>query len=244
MKVILPNCRVQFTAADIDFILSVLQPDAPSHESLVALLADADSRDLILDDEKLFRAVLESRGCLRISTHIYFYILVRHMLRRSGLEDRDVADYVAEMLAEFSRAGSLQCRLPGQTTALEYFVDMLAALPTADEATSFGIRAHMGNQSLFMMGVFPERIRYRTDTRAAPGFKYYEALGRENYRLAGDHQLARKYNLAGIFNTLSERFQTARQALNEVSDRLVSLGEVNNPSVETLLNAAFPSRLN
>src|SRR5437773_2984822 len=74
MKVIQPNCRVQFTAEDIDFILSVLRPKVGNAECLVKLLTDEESRDLILDDEALLRAVLEHRSCLRISAHFYFYI--------------------------------------------------------------------------------------------------------------------------------------------------------------------------
>ena len=59
MKVIRGNCRVQFTAEDIDFILSVLGPRAGTQETLIKLLGDEQTRDLILDDEALYRAVLE-----------------------------------------------------------------------------------------------------------------------------------------------------------------------------------------
>ena len=73
-------------------------------ECLVKLLADPESRDAILDDPQLFTALIESRGCLTVSNHFYFYVLVRHTLKRAGIESRDVADYVAELLAEFSQA--------------------------------------------------------------------------------------------------------------------------------------------
>jgi hypothetical protein len=71
MNVIQPNCRMQFTAEDVEFILGVLRPK-DANDSLVKLLADEEARDLILDDESLFRALLEQRGCLRVSTHFYF----------------------------------------------------------------------------------------------------------------------------------------------------------------------------
>src|SRR6266516_9472 len=61
MKMIQPNCRVQFAAEDIDFILSVLGGRLGTAECLVKLLADEESRDLILDDEALFHALLERR---------------------------------------------------------------------------------------------------------------------------------------------------------------------------------------
>src|SRR5664280_2547690 len=152
MKMIQPNCRVQFAAEDVDFILSVLGRRIGDGECLVRLLSDETSRDLILDDEALFRALLERRGCLRVSSRFYFYILVRQVLRRSGIQDRAVADYVAEVLAEFSRTERARCVVPGQAAPLDYFIDMLAALQTADERTSFLIRVHVGNHSLFLSG--------------------------------------------------------------------------------------------
>src|SRR6185436_17652570 len=103
MKMIQPNCRVQFAAEDIDFILSVLGTKIGTQECLIKLLADEESRDLILDNQELLHALLERRGCLRVSTRFYFYILVRHVFRRSDIHDRAVADYVAEVLAEFAR---------------------------------------------------------------------------------------------------------------------------------------------
>lgn len=72
MKVIKPNCRAQFAAQDVEFILSVLGGKLEGSDCLVQLLADEDTRDLILDDEALFRALLERGGCLRVSSHFYF----------------------------------------------------------------------------------------------------------------------------------------------------------------------------
>jgi len=181
MKVIQPNCRIQFTAQDIDFIVQVLGKKTGDAQCLIRLLADEETRDEILDDEALFRAFLEFRGCLRVSHHLYFYVMVRHVFRRSGIEDRTVADYVAEVLCEFSREERSRCVFPGKTEPLDYFFEMLSALQTADERTSFYIRAHIGNHSLFVAGIFPERIRFRAEYRGFPDVKYYEALGRANY---------------------------------------------------------------
>ena len=221
MQVIRPNCRAQFSAEDIDFIVETL--GKKRRDCLVDLLKDEESRDLILDDELLFRAVLERPECLRISTHLYFYILVRHVFRGSGLVERELADYVAEVLAEFSQTHRTQLRVNGQARPADYFVDMLAALKTADDITSFFIRAHMGNYSLFLSGVFPDRIRMRSERRGAPDIRYYEEIGRSSFRAASDHRLAYKYDVADIFTTLSERFQTTRKALNDLGDRLISL---------------------
>jgi hypothetical protein len=235
MKMIQPNCRVQFAAEDIDFILSVLGAKIETAECLTKLLADEESRDLILDDEALFHALLERRGCLRVSTRFYFYILVRHVFRRSDIHDRAVADYVAEVLAEFASTERARCVVPGQLNPLDYLFEMLTALKTADDRTSFFIRVHIGNHSLFLSGVFPERIRYRAEFRGFPDLKYYEGLGRTHFRMASDHRLAQKYEVAKIYNTLADRFQATRLALNDIAERLFSIGDVNY-SLDALLN--------
>jgi len=236
VKMIQPNCRVQFAAEDIEFIRSVLGGQPRNTECLVKLLADEGSRDQILDDEALFHALLERRGCLRVSTHFYFYVLVRHVFARSGINDRAVADYVAEVLTEFARTERARCVVPGQPNPLDYFFEMLAALQTADDRTSFQIRVHIGNHSLFLSGVFPERIRFRAEKKGFPDLKYYEAVGRAQYRVASDHRLAQRYELASIFSTLSQRFETTRLALNDISDRLFSLGD-GGEAAERLLIA-------
>ncbi len=229
-----PNCRVQFTSEDIDFITRVLGTKMNSADCLIGLLTEPETRDLILDDEGLFRALLEQTGCLPVSNHFYFYVLVRQVLRRAGIEDRTVADYVAEMLTEYSRVEQSRCIVPGQTNPIDYFFEMLSALRTADERTTFLLRAHIGNHSLFLSGVFPDRIRFRAESKGFPDLRYYQEVGRTNYRVASDHRLAQRYELAPIFSTLAENFEPARRALNDLSERIFSLGD-NDRFVHALL---------
>jgi len=230
MKLIQANCRARFTAQDVEFVLSVLGRKLGAAECLVRLLADAESRDLILDDEELFKALLERAGCLSVSTHFYFYVLVRHVFRQAGIADREVADYVAALLAEFAREDPASRTVAGQAKPLEYLFEMLIALDAAvDDRTRFCIRAHIGNWSLFLAGVFPDRIRVRAELRGFPDLKYYEGLGRAQYQVASDDRMAKRYEVGAILGTLAERFRAARLALNDISERLFSLGEGTGP---------------
>ena len=104
----------------------------------------------------------------------------------------------------------------------------------ADERTGFSIRAHIGNHSLFLAGVFPDRVRFRAEKRGFPDLRYYEALGRTSFRVASDHRLADRYALGSIFATLADRFEATRRALNDVSQRLFSLGDTDY-ALEALL---------
>jgi hypothetical protein len=222
MKVIQPNCRIQFTSADIDFVVSILGTKAGTADCVTKLLGDPDTRDLILDDDTLFHALLERRGCVMVSSHFYFYILVRNVLKRTGVNDRVVADYVAEVLAEYSMMERSQYRVPGQDRPLNYFIDMLTALRDANDRNGFELRAHIGNYALFFTGVFPDRIRVRAEKRGFPDLSYFEGIGRANYRVASDHRLAKRYEVASVFDTLAERFRDTREALNDLSERLLS----------------------
>jgi hypothetical protein len=222
MKVIQPNCRVQFTAADIDFIVANLGRKTGDADCVTRLLSDPESRDTILDDDGLFHALLEHRGCLTVSSHFYFYILVRNVLKRTGIDDRLVADYIAEILAEYSNIERTQCRVRGQSEPLNYFFEMLLALQRGDDRNNFELRAHIGNHALFITGMFPDRIRVRAEKRGFPDLRYFEGVGQSSFRIASDHRLAERYELATIFDTLGERFRTARKALNDLSERLLA----------------------
>ena len=103
-----PNCRARFTAQDFEFVVQVLARDSRQQVSLVELLTDLETRDQILDHECLYRAILENTGNLTISPQFYFYILSRLVLRRSGIEDRVLTDYVAALLEKFSSARQMR----------------------------------------------------------------------------------------------------------------------------------------
>lgn len=223
MKVIRANCRAQFAPADYAFIASVLPIRREGAAGLVRLLEDAEDMDRLLDHPRLFRAVLELPSCLTVSLRFYFYVLVRHALLRADIRDRDVADYVAEVLAEFSQLQRLSQPRPGGEGALEYLHEMLDALEGLEREERFALQCHIGNYALFQSGLFPGRVQRRVERRAAPGFRFYEELGSAHFRLAGGHWLARRMDLAPVLATLGEAFHVARLALNHLSEKLLFL---------------------
>jgi len=223
MHVIRAQCRNQFSAADIDFVVSVLGKDYGESQCLVELLSDQESRDAILDHDQLFHSILESVRCLNVSSRFYFYILVRHAFLGAGIQDRNTADYVAEMLSVFASAHRARHPLRQQVGPMNYIVDVIQALQDATHAERFLLRAHLGNFVLFFSGLFPEHIRHRRHRRAAPSIDYYESVGQTSFRMAGGHRLAGEYELAPVFSTLSDHFHVTRLALNDLSERLVSI---------------------
>ncbi len=124
-----PNCRARFTAEDFNFVVRTLATSAGNEVSLVQLLTDIETRDQILDHDELARAVLEKPGHLSISPQFYFYILARLVLKRSGIDDRTLTDYVAALLEKFS-PNSPNARAPVQNLETCYLSDLLLALKT------------------------------------------------------------------------------------------------------------------
>lgn len=222
MRVIRPVCRAQFTPSDFAFLGEVLPGSAGASPSLSRLFGDLDSFDAILDDPRLFRAMLDLRGCLSISLRFYFYVLVRHVLVREDVKDREVADYVAEVLAQFASQQRWRHR-EGEGKPLDYLSDMLQELEGMDGEARFEMLAHVGNFALFLSGFLPRHVQRRVERRAAPGFRFYEELGRAHFRMAGDHHLARKLDLDAMYLTLGDVFHLVRLGLNRLSEQLVFL---------------------
>ena len=225
LSMIRANCRERFTAADFDFVVRTLARSRIDHVSLIELLSDAETRDSVLDNPRLVDAILSNAGHLCISSHFYFYVLARHVLRDVGITDRKLCDYVASLLETFSRVNGLQAPHVSEDRGRQYVSDMLIALTRATSEQAFLLRAHVGNYSLFLTGIFHENTQRRS-LRGAPDLAFYEQVGRTNYQLVASHATARRCELSDVYEELADRFREVRLALNRLSDQLLNLDEV------------------
>src|SRR5918999_5219623 len=224
------NCRARFTAADFDFVVRTLARSQTDHVSLVDLMSDADTRDTVLDHPRLVEAILSGTSQLRISSHFYFYVLARHVLRDVGITERKLCDYVASLLETFSRVNGMHAPHMSEESGRQYVSDMLIALTRATAEQAFFLRAHVGNYSLFLSGIFHENTQRRS-LRGAPDLAFYEKVGRTNYQLVASHATARRCDLSDVYEELADRFREVRFALNRLSDQLLNLDEEINPSL-------------
>jgi hypothetical protein len=222
------NCRDRFTAEDFSFIVRTLGKSRADSVSLTALLSDQETRDSILDHDLLFQAILSETAQLSISPQLYFYVLTRHVLKESGMPDRRMCDYIASLLETFSRSARLKSpaapSADGSAQPIQYLSDMMLALRNASPAQTFLIRAHAGNYSLFLSGIFPGTVHRRSE-RGAPDISYYEDLGRMNFKVVAGHSFARTAELRDIYNALAEHFREVRLALNRLSDTLLNIDD-------------------
>ena len=224
------NCRARFTAADFQFIVRTLTRLPNDNISLVDLLGDEETRDAVLDQPRLVEAILSQGGQLAISSAFYFYVLARHVLRRAEITDRKLCDYVASLLETFSRANGLRAPHASGDQSQQYLSDMLIALSSASAEQTFLLRAHVGNYSLFISGIFHENAQRRS-RRGAPDLEFYEKIGRTNYQLVASHSTARRCELNDVFEELADRFHEVRLALNHLSDELINLDDDGSASL-------------
>src|SRR5436190_23786067 len=107
---------------------------------------------------------------------------------------------------------------------------MLIALTRATTAQAFLLRAHVGNYSLFLSGIFHENTQRRS-LRGAPDLAFYEQIGRTNFQLVASHATARRCELNDVYEELADRFREVRLALNRLSDQLINLDDEVNSSL-------------
>ena len=224
------NCRARFTAADFDFIVRTLSRSRGDNVSLVDLLSDSETRDSILDHPRLVETILSNAGHLHISSQFYFYVLARHVLQQAGIADRKLSDYIGSLLETFSRTNRLEAPDKIDHRVHDYISDMLIALQRLSPEQAFLLRAHIGNYSLFITGIFHENTQRRS-RRGAPDIEFYEQVGRTNYQMVASHETARRCELNDVFKGLADRFHDVRLALNDLSERLLHLDEDARPAL-------------
>ena len=137
------------------------------------------------------------------------------------MDDRDLTDYVASLLVDFCREDKEEQLFPNLQAPMRYLVDIVTQIEKSDYYHRFFLYAHLGNQTLFLSGLFPNHIRNRELRRAAPGLRYYESMGRNHFKAARNHPLAKEFGMQDLYDDLYQTFHGTRIALNELSQKLL-----------------------
>jgi hypothetical protein len=247
------------------FLIDTLMPTTLDREDTAARFGD--DKDLIqamLDDERLFqRLMAEEEILVHISPWLFFTVLLRRARRdlekeAFTLERRDrqkvllfdtdrvvhlleqdpVQDYLATMLASFTRVESMTVPVRVRkgiwrryhTSDLDV-EGLMRYCHSLDEAFLFEPYKRIGDACLFLCGVFPDHIdaqfRYPLSHQVRPRSRShiiqsredYEAQGRAFYRLAAEHERARIEGLDEVLATLSEYFILAEKPLAFLATR-------------------------
>lgn len=218
---ILGNVRASLTRGDAQLALRLVALDAPDE------LADAEAMlrdrgiDALLDDPRLFAALVDGHLGRYASLPLFCYVVVRQALRRAGEDDRSLADYVAAILLHFGARDRARRIAESDDQVYDTLAALVGDVDDPDARRAFLVRQHLGNYALWLCGLFPDYIEHRRWHRGGPDLEYVEDMGRRGFQLAADHRLAHEHGLDTLFRGAADRFGTLRVTLNGISDALL-----------------------
>lgn len=178
--------------------------------------------DPLLDDPDTFDAVVQERGVSQLPFGLASYILLRRCLLDAGVENRLLADYLTSVFLHFAQGRRAHRVAAFDDGEYHYLVDILRDISEADGRRAFLLRAHLGNFSLWLAGLFPDYIVRRVHRKGGPGLDYYEEMGQTGFSLAADDPFARRQRLDALYREAARAFSPMRRALNTFSDRYLT----------------------
>lgn len=215
---ILANARERLTPSDIELVLDLLAQGDAARRAALRHRAEAEGIDVLLDHADLLERLVAVTGLASPSPALFLYALVRHALRNAGIDDGPLSDYLAALLLDFGVRERAFRIAQYDDDIYRYLTDIMVALDAASGRREFLLRAHLGNYSLWLAGVFPDYIVARRERKGGPDLGYYDAVGAQGFRLARDHRLATELDLANVYDRAAETFPRLRVALNRLSD--------------------------
>jgi hypothetical protein len=215
---IFPHLRDSFGRPEAGLLLGWLAPDPEARDQEETRMRE-EGIDALLDDPRTLNALMAGKGVATAPAPLVFYLLVRRAPLQDGINNPIVADYLASLLLEFGRERRAYRLSADSAEEYEYLGDIVDTLTAARGRDAFLLRAHLGNFSLWLSGLFPDRIMARVHRRGAPGLRYYEEMGATGFRLAADCNDAESCGLDHLYQTFAHTFPALRIALNRIADR-------------------------
>jgi hypothetical protein len=218
---ILPDVRTSFGRGEAAQLVQLLAQHGEDAEEWKRTLAERGI-DPLLDHPLLADAILEGPGMSPLPLEVVSYILLRRCLLDANVEDRLLADYATSLFIHFGASGRAQRIAQYDDQEYVYLVDIVGELSDAEGPRAFLLRAHLGNLSLWLSGLFPDWIDHRVHRSGGPPLDYYEQMGRTGFSLAAEDPHARRNSLDEMFRSVAGHFVPMRRALNGFSDRFLT----------------------
>jgi len=260
----------QLRGHDLRFLVETLTHEEPTPELLDSLSGDAAALEASLEDERLFeRLTMCQEAMVLVSPWLLFSTLLRRVRRDLRQEvftlerrsrqripvfdtDRALAllqlpallEYLATLLASFTRVASVTVRVPIRKGLWRRFrtndldvEGLMAYTQSLDASQQFEPQKRIGDTCLFLTAMFPEYLdaqyRYPVSRQLRPGARGrllqrredYEAYGQAFYRKAAEHPLAGVGKLDEILRTLSEDFIVAEKPIALLAERYLAFNK-------------------
>lgn len=187
-------------------------------------MEDQEAVRMILDHPKLFQALVLSSKAALLSPELFFFVLVRHTLKQAGVDDMEVADYIAVVCADFGLPATADQMIPSHRLESLYSIDYIEALENARPHERFFIHVQCANQFLVLTCLYPDFLHRRAERRGAPDVDFYEKVVVSHLEAAGKHVLAGEFELDDTLAEVAAVFPPARRAMNHTVREYLSLG--------------------
>jgi hypothetical protein len=143
-----------------------------------------------------------------VSLRRFFDDAIGRSLRDLSRREDPAAEYLGDLLVRFARTDILYPK-GFRTPRLETVADTLMEIqqvwdvgsPEFRPEQEVALRRHIGDFTLFMTGVFQERVETFAGTR------YYISEGKRAYRFVSEHERAGIRRQAQLFRRLSDQFE-------------------------------------
>jgi hypothetical protein len=252
--------NLSFPERDILFMVETLLPQRNDKRHMVEMIKDDESFvEAMLGDQKLFDRVMGEESILLQITPKLFFSVVLHRARKDLrqasytielrarqkipvfdtdrvvelLSDRTVCDYLADMLASFTRVQGFTwpVRVRKGIWYKHRFSDLdvdslIRLCQSLEEPHRFSFYKRIADVCLFITGMFPEHVQGQEywppgqsrRRKRKRDLEDYEEEGRQFYRLAAEHEGAAIMQLSQVLETLAGSFTLAEKPLTFLSE--------------------------
>ena len=159
--------------------------------------------------------------------HLFAELVERHLIRAAGIDDIEVARYIAALLVDFTHIDRLYRVRNAAGKRLEEVGDMLIESNPLLGGRSFfyerEVRKHIGDYTLFLAGLFPEYVaRLPKRGHTIDAFVDYMRAGKESYGVVASFDQFEFKDVAPMFRRLSIQFELCVFGLNLAKDELAT----------------------
>ena len=159
---------------------------------------------------------------------LFATVCERSLERGAGVDDPVIADYLAALLLRFAHVHNLHRIRDAAGRPLDDVGEMLLEADPLDRAPSFErereVRRHIGDYTLFWLGLFPEHLHRHATTRVPDLYVDWAATGRESYRIVAAFTVGPHAAEAPLFARLSDLYDRCVLALHFTKRELERLG--------------------
>ncbi len=185
---------------------------------------DPDALRHVADHPRVFEALVMSPRAALVSPELFFLVVVRHTLKRIGVEELEVADYIAVVCSDYGVPPRRTAQAGESGPERLYSMDWMHALEKARGHEKFFIHVQCANQFLVLTCLYPDFLHHRAERQGAPDVGYYEGVVSTHLDAAGRHVLAEEFALREVLTRLADRFPPVRRAMNHTLREYLSLG--------------------